>query len=439
MARKAKKLRELTEILDGRRIDDIEQVDLNVLKELKEKVSGISDKRDEAYIRHSLGDVIIIVLLAVLTNADEWLEIEVFAKKKERWLRRFLDLEYGIPTDDTIRIIISNINVKYLYGIVISFLMEKLDAIIMSLGAGDGDEEKEILSCDGKVSKSSKRNDTDKTGAKALNTLNVYSSDWGFCVAQEFIEEKTNEIPATPEVLKRLDLKGSIVTWDALNTQKDTVKAVIKGKGDYVGALKGNQGGLHDDVRTYFDEETRSRLRAEAEKYKNEPERIKYKKTKEKEHSSIVIREYYIDCEIDWLEDKKHWAGLESIGLEHKTIKKNDGSGPVHEERFFISSLSGVDDFSRAVREHWGVENGLHWHLDFTFKDDKNTTMRDNGAEGLQIFKKIALALLKIAQVAYPKRTSLKSIRYRLSLDFDKEIEQIFSMLNINSIKGLLK
>jgi len=264
-----------------------------------------------------------------------------------------------------------------------------------------------------------------------LNTLNAYSSDWGMCIDQQFIEDKSNEIPAMPLLLKRLDLKNSIVTWDALNTQKDTVRAVIAGKGDYLGALKGNQGNLFSDVKDYFDEETK----AEIKKADNE----RYKTTTEKEHSAIVTREYYLESEIDWLYDKKDWAGLSAIGVEiKKTVKFGKETEPIFEERYYICSITNINDFARAVRGHWGVENGLHWHLDYTFNDDKNTTTKDNGAKGLQMFKKIVLALLKIAQAVYPPRTSLKKIRYRLSLDYENEIERIFTALNADSVKEIL-
>jgi predicted transposase YbfD/YdcC len=189
-------------------------------------------------------------------------------------------------------------------------------------------------------------------------------------------------------------------------------------------------------VKDYFDEETLESIRS----VKAPGERTKkYKKTIEKEHSAIVTREYYIEPEISWLYGRENWAGLNAIGIEIKKIEKNrKNTEPIYERRCFITSLTDVNDFSRAVRGHWGIENGLHWHLDYTFKDDKNTTTSDNGAEGLQIFKKIALALLKIAQVIYPPRTSLKMIRYRLSLDYEQEIERIFTAMSIDSIRDML-
>ena len=136
---------------------------------------------------------------------------------------------------------------------------------------------------------------------------------------------------------------------------------------------------------------------------------------------------------------REEWVGLKSIGVEIKKIEKICNEvGPVYEERYYICSVTDINDFARAVRGYWGVENGLHWHLDATLGDDKNTTTRDNGAEGMQIFKKIALALLKVAQVLYPPRTSLKMIRYKLSLDYENEIERIFTALDPDSVKALI-
>ena len=288
-------------------------------------------------------------------------------------------------------------------------------------------EEKDIISLDGKTSCGSKRNKTNKLGAKALHTLNAYSSDLGMCIGQVFVNEKSNEIPAAIDLLDIIEVKGTIVTWDALNTQKETVKKVIARGGDYVGALKGNQHNFYKDVKDYFEEEILREIKSNKENYV---------KTVEKEHSAIITREYFLTNDIEWLYDKSKWKGLESIGFERKTIERLNGEKSI-EQRYFISSISSIKDFSRAVRDHWGVENGLHWQLDFTFKDDKNTTMDKNGARNLQLIKKAALSILKMSQSIY--KVSLKMIRYRLSLNFDGEIEKIFGMLNTKDLSIFLK
>ena len=295
--------------------------------------------------------LIIIALLAVLSNADEWLQIEIFGKSHEKWLRRFLHLEHGIPCDDTFRTVIGSLNINYVYGIAIKFLMEKLDEIIQ-IAKSPKESEKEILSFDGKVSRGSKREETNQAGSAALHTLSAYSGEFGFCITQEFVSDKTNEITSMPEILNRLNLRNSIATWDALNTQKDVVAAVIEGKGDYVGALKGNHKNLHQDVIDYFESDAIKALRKSPKHYEA---------TKESEQSAIVTREYFLTDDIKWLYDRENWAGLKTIGMELKTIKKLNPEIPVKTEaRYFISSVKNVKDFSRAVRDHWGIENGLH-------------------------------------------------------------------------------
>lgn len=227
MARRAKKLQEIKDIFEENEINFTLFDDVAVLKELREKLGIITDKRHESYIKHNLLDIIMITLLAVLSNANEWIEIEVFAQSKEKWLRGFLELPNGTPSDDTIRTVISNLDSNYFYNIVIEFLVDKMNDIIETINKKKSGNEKEILSFDGKTSCGSGRNKTDKAREKALHTLNVYSSDYGFCMGQVFVDEKSNEIPAMIDLLKIVDVKGAILTWDALNIQKDTVAEVI--------------------------------------------------------------------------------------------------------------------------------------------------------------------------------------------------------------------
>ncbi len=367
-----------------------------------------------------------MTLFAVLANANEWKEIEAFGIKKEKWLRRFLELLNGIPSDDTIRVVISSINSNYFYNIVVEFFMEIINNLTEIVNQKNEDKEQDILSIDGKTSCGSKQNDTNVEGSKALHTLNAYSSNYGICIGQVFVNEKSNEIPAVKDLLKIIDIKDTVVTWDALNTQKSTVEEVIKHKGNYLGALKGNQGLLYNDIKDYFEEEVLEELKGN---------KANYKITKEKEHSAIVTREYFLTTDINWIYGRKDWKGFKSIGSERKIIKRNNGTMS-QEERYFICSIDDIVLFSRAVRDHWGIENGLHWHLDFTFKDDKNTTLSKTGAKNLQIMKKIALTILKMVQNFY--NVSLKMIRYRLSLDYENEISNIFKLLDVEGLKAVL-
>ena len=194
----------------------------------------------------------------------------------------------------------------------------------------------------------------------------------------------------------------------------------------YLFGLSSAKGNLFNDVKDYFDDEQLKVLEKNSESYLL---------TREKQHSAIVTREYFLTSDIKWISSKKEWKGLKAIGFEKKTIEKMNGTS-TNENRYFICSIDDISIFSRAVRQHWGVENCLHWHLDFTFKDDKNTTMNKNGAKNLQIIKKIVLSILRIVQTFY--KVSLKMIRYRLSLDFDNEIKTIFKLLNYHELETAL-
>jgi predicted transposase YbfD/YdcC len=244
------------------------------------------------------------------------------------------------------------------------------------------------------------------------------------CVSQESVEEKTNEIPAVQDLIQITNIKDCVLTWDALNTQTKTVDLVIKAKGNYVGALKKNHKDFYEDVLLF--------LKTECDDLKTK--KHCYKKDIEKAHSSTITREYFFTQDIDWLPNKQEWIGLKSIGLEKKTIEKLDGKNIV-EKRLFIASIEGINLFSHAVRSHWQVENKLHWHLDYTFKDDQNTTLECNGAKNLQIIKKIALAILNIVKPLFKK--SLKKIRFITSLDVENTIETIFKCLNADGLAQL--
>lgn len=279
-----------------------------------------------------------------------------------------------------------------------------------------------------KVSCGSGRKNSASGEVKAMQTLNVYSNDYRMCLAQKFIYEKTNEIPAAQETLRIMDLKGTIVTADAMNCQKETAAVIRDRKGDYVLALKGNQPLFYKEVVEFFDEGCRERLR--------EKEGC-YCETVEKEHGGIATREYYITGDIGWYSERKLWKGLKSFGMVHKIIMRQDG-GSEEEYRYYICSIEeNLEDFIRASRGHWGVENNLHWQMDFTFGDDKNTSMAKTGAKNLQIMKKIALSILGLVKESY--KISMKRIRYELSLDYENGVEKMLSMLDIDSIEKALQ
>jgi len=221
------------------------------------------------------------------------------------------------------------------------------------------------------------------------------------------------------------EIKDCVLTWDALNTQKDTVAAVIRKKGDYVGALKENHRNFYEDVKLYFDSETVTLMKKAGH----------YIQTVEKEQSGVVTREYFLTQDIEWFASKKDWAGLKSIGFVRKTVEKKNGEIKT-EERYYIASIVDIELYAKSVRSHWRVENSLHWQLDYTFKDDRNTTMEQNGAKNLQIIKKVVLAVLSLIKPVFGGK-SLKSIRFITALSFEKYIEIIFKTLNLYALASL--
>ena len=428
MAKKSTRLGALHHTFEENGIspDTIELND-SLIREIKKYADAVPDYRHPSYTRHLLGDIIMIVFFAVLGNANEWGEIESFAKRKEKWLRKYLELPFGIPTDDTYRIVMGNINTEQFFRLTVQLLLHTIDRILEMAGKQDSVHEKSIVSVDGKESRGSKRKSGSRGEVKALQTLNVYSNDYGMCLAQKFIDEKTNEIPAAQEILRLMDLRNTIVTADAMNCQKDTVSAIVSGKGDYVLALKGNQPLFYEEVRDYFEESVLKRLRRKEGCYK---------KTVEPEHGGVATREYYITKDTAWYSEREKWEKLSSFGMVHKSLEKADGTKE-EEKRYYICSIGEeVNEFERASRGHWGVEVNLHWHLDFTFRDDKNTSMGKTSGKNLQIMKKIALSILGMVKESY--KISMKRIRYELSLDYENEIEKMLSMLDMDSVKKAL-
>ena len=359
-----------------------------------------------------------VTILAVLADCNEWQEIVDYAEEEKDFLKSFLKLTGGIPSAKTYERVISMVDSNELNNIFVEFIKE--------IQFMDNKYFKDILTFDGKVDKGSKRNKgyiTEET--KPLNVLNVYSDKLEMCIEQEMIEEKTNEITAIPEILERLNLKNVICTWDALNTQKENVKAVRAKGGDYCVALKMNQPNFYKDVQDYFDED---RLMIIESGYEGG-----YQLTREKSHEAVITYEYYQTEKVEWYSDIKSWEGLKSIGLVKKKIEKSDGS-VIEEKRYYISSLLlNINEFSNAIRKHWNVENKLHWQMDFTFKSDDNTTVNKKALFNLQIIKKFCLKILN--EVKKVQNRSLKRIRKSISRNVEKETIEIFKLLrNLDSL-----
>ena len=275
------------------------------------------------------------------------------------------------------------------------------------LNSDEGRKVKRLLAIDGKAQRGN--------GNKNQKANHIVSAvdERGFCLGQKRVDEKTNEITAIPELLDRLNIKGTIITTDAMGTQTAIGKKIRQKRADYVLALKGNQGTLLEDVELYFSDE-------EAK------DQCAYKKTIEKARGKVEKREYWQTEEISWLSQRKEWPGLRSIILTRNTIIGGKGEERV-EERYFISSLAeGIDKIARAVRGHWMVES-YHWHLDVTFREDGNHTLEKQAAYNLNIIRKLALNMLKLVE-AGKKGLSLKKKRYAIGTNPERYLEEIMNL-----------
>lgn len=396
-------------------VNDIEELDDSIIKLLKSQLMLLTDNRQKNKKKYKIWDIVICVILASFSNVESWYEINDFIVLHYDWLKNFLKMSGGIPTRQTIERVISLIDSKELENILTHFFIT-----ITSFNTN----EKDIINLDGRIDKSSARNKTfysDKSNP--LNSLNAYSNNYGICLASEMIDEKTNEIPTVKEILKRFSIKDVIVTWDALNTQTENVKEVISKKGDYVVPIKGNQGNFFEDLKLYFDEKKLETIIAGNTK-------SSYLKMNEKNHSSIITYEYFQTNDVSWYFDKDKWVGLKTIGLVKKTIIKDKET--IVEFRYYISSLDlNISEFSRAIRNHWNVENKLHWHLDFTFKEDDNTTANKNALFNLQLVNKFCLGVLNKVKPFY-NNISLQRIRKIMMASYEEEFINLILYLSLS-------
>lgn len=351
--------------------------------ELLGYLSIVRDPRLDRKKLHLLTDVLFIAICASLCGCDTWEEIHLFAVTREDWLRQYVSLKNGVPSADTIARVFSLIDPN-------EFELAFRNWVYTLYEVKDG----KIIAIDGKRLRGSYGN-----GKSAIHMVHAFAAESGLALAQVKTADKSNEITAIPELLDALMLKGCIVTLDAMGCQRAIVQKIIEKKGDYVISLKGNQGALHDDVRLFLETEKTRGFKSVSHDY--------YEAT-EKGHGRVERRRYWITNHIDWLDNKENWVGLSSIGLVESERYIN-GETSI-ETRCFIASIKpNARKFAQAVRQHWAIENNLHWQLDVTFDEDKLRMRVKNAAQNLAIMRRMVLNLLKLE----PSKGSLKGKRKR--------------------------
>lgn len=339
---------------------------------------------------HKLLDILTIALCATIAGCDGWSQFEEFGRSKIEWFKTFLDLPHGIPSDDTFARVFSALNPLEYQEAFLNWVK-----VIQTLTQG------EIVAIDGKTLR---RSHDRNAGKKPIHMVSAWASENHMVLGQMKTDVKSNEISAIPQLLALLDIKGCIVTIDAMGCQKDIAEQIVTQEADYVLALKGNQGRLHEDLRLFFQD-------AQKDGFRDTPHR--YGESIDGDHGRIETRRYWTTSDLDWLPDRGLWKGIKTAVMvqREREIKENVSL----ETTYYISSLENdPQTLARAIRGHWGIENRLHWVLDVTFREDDSRIRRDHAPENMAVLRHMALNMLKKET---SKRISIKTKRLKAGWD----------------------
>ena len=345
---------------------------------------SLPDPRHTRNRLHLLGDVLVIAVCGVIVGCTGPTSIARWAKAKEAWLRELLALPNGIPSRDCIRRVLSALKPEAFQ----TCFQRWIAACLVDTET----HSRPTIAIDGKTMR---RSHDRAAGLGPLHLVSAWASEQGLALGQIATEEKSNEITAIPALIDQIDVKGAVVTIDAMGCQKEIAKKIVAEKGDYVLAVKDNQPTLHQAIEAFFGAHLEDDLR-------NVPHRRH--ETREKGHGRCDERYYYLAKLPHDFPLRKEWPSVKAIGMAVRMTEKGDGTMS-EDVRFFIASryLSG-QRFAQAVRGHWGIENSLHWVLDVTFDEDQSRTRKRHMANNLSWLRRFAISLLK----QHPSKHSIK-------------------------------
>lgn len=351
------------------------------IQKLTEKLSGITDPRRTRYgnIRHKLEDIIVIGLCTIICGGEDYADMEEFGREREVFLRKFLELPNGIPDSDTFRRLFENIDPEELSECLVNWLEIELP-------------DRCVIAVDGKTICGSGSKDH-----KAYHVVSAFVAENQITLGEITVDEKTNEITAVPELLDLLYIENAIITADSMSCQKKIVQKISDGNADYCIALKENQPCLYKDTKDFF-----------AEFSKNSEKTS----TSEKGHGRIERRDYFLTTDIARLEQRDEWVGLNALGMVHSKVI--EGENECEYIRYYITSLTDINEFAYAVRKHWSIENQLHWCLDVIFREDVARARKNNSPLNMNVLRKTALSLLNQAKYG---RLSKKRMMFKASLN----------------------
>lgn len=355
---------------------------------LHQTFSKLHDPRINRKKKHLLLDIIILSILAVLCGAESYDSIELFGKTNYAFLKQLLKLPNGIPSHDTINRVFSILNSKQFERLFIRWSGNLKDSGVLE----------QVIAIDGKTVRGSKDS---FHNTSPIHLVHAWSVENNMCLGQFKTETKSNEITAIPEILDLLDIKGSIITIDAMGTQKAIAEKIIEKEADYILAVRDNQKTLREEVETAC-----NRYRPKVDISETE-----------KGHGRIETRRCQVFEKGIIVDSENSWTGLQTVIKITSTREVRDKI--TTETRYYISSLDAFQPFNAYIREHWGVENKLHWTLDMVFREDEQRKRLKQSAENFSIVRKIALNLLK----KDPGKESLRSKRLKAAWNKDYLIE----------------
>jgi len=430
MAKIARPLVEFADIIKSKGIECSKELSPSnkVVKRFLRMAKQVPDVRMQGMIEYPLKEILLIAFLAVLSGAETWLQMAQFGQMRETWLRSFLKLKNGVPSHDTFRRVFSLISPNILQTLSADFLMDNLNGIKAALGIPA--KGARLINIDGKQANGTGKKSGKNGPFPNFQTLNIYDASNCICISMTGIESKTNEIKATQTALQLVDVKGAVVTCDALNTQKGTMEAIAgKGKGgDYVAALKMNHHTFYEEVEAYFTFEKKKEIQ------KN---KTGFVTSLDKAHSKVERRNFYLTDDVKWFHDKGDWVKLRAFICYEKMIHDTQTGLDSVELRYFISSIADAELCAEAIRGHWAVENLLHWHLDASFADDADMTTDKNAYYNFSALRRMALAVCKISQSFM--KCSVKSMRWMIGLEHKQVLGKILGTLDDHFLEQAIR
>jgi predicted transposase YbfD/YdcC len=366
----------------------------------------LRDPRLNRRKRHLLIDIIVIALCGVICGANDFQQIATFGRRRKAWLQTFLALPNGIPSHDTLERVFDRLDPQAFQACFrqwVEFLAQSLD-----LGH---------IAIDGKALRHS---GNAAKGWALLHVVSAWATQCHLTLGQVTVDDKSNEITAIPRLLELLDLKGALVTIDAMGCQKEIAKKIVAGGGDYVLAVKDNQPHLLEDIQEVIGQA----LESDFEGYRHD-----LYETVERGHGRDETRSYLILTEPEGIRDQELWLGLKVVGMCTRARVVNGKRSD--ETHYFIGSrVAGARVYGEALRNHWGIENSLHWQMDVAFGEDASRVQRRHGAENLALVRRLALALLK----RHPEEASVACKRLSAALDTDFLEETLRAGLNMGTV-----